>query len=413
VELMTNDRLRALRLAHGLTQGALARLVCAEIEKATGHQAAVEAQTISRIERGVITWPNHETRRALRTVLQADSDEDLGLYAKRTYADAERVGATKGRDLVALAALSAMAPPTGRIGMSEVSAVRNRFARLRDLDNYLGGADTFRLYANELMHTEDLLVRCRYRETTGVALVDLVSEQAQQTGWAAFDAGDAATARRLFAFSYRLAIDTGNTDLAANALIHTAYADGTSEAITTAQAAGQLVTKSTPPQTLALIESRQAWFQAIAGNASGAEAALNRARQAFGGRRTEPGPHWSAWINDTELDIMAGRVWAVLREPSKAIPLLERALPHFPNQWARDKALYLLFLADALTEAGNADRAVTLVDKAVTLAAAVASPRPINHARRTARRLTELGVSGAQPLTDKLSAITPPARPAW
>jgi len=58
---------------------------------------------------------------------------------------------------------------------------------------------------------------------------------------------------------------------------------------------------------------------------------------------------------------MAGRVWAVLREPSKAIPLLERALPHFPTQWARDKALYLLFLADALTDAGNADRAVTLV----------------------------------------------------
>ena len=66
---MANHRLRALRLARGLTQGALAHLVCAEVEKATGHQAAVEAQTISRIERGVITWPNHETRRALRVVL--------------------------------------------------------------------------------------------------------------------------------------------------------------------------------------------------------------------------------------------------------------------------------------------------------------------------------------------------------
>ena len=410
---MTNDRLRALRLARGLTQGALAHLVCAEIEKATGRQAAVEAQTISRIERGVITWPNHQTRRALRTVLQADLDEDLGLYAKRTHADAERMGARKRPDVVTLAALSAMAPPTGRIGMSDVSAMRNRFGRLRDLDNYLGGADTFRLYANELMHTQDLLVRCQYSEATGVTLVDLVSEQAQQTGWAAFDAGHSATARRLFAFSYRLAIDTGNTDLAANALIHTAYAEGTAEAINTAQAAGQLVTQATPPQTLALLESRQAWSEAIAGNASGAEAALNRARQAFGGRRTEPAPHWSAWINGTELDIMAGRVWAVLREPSKAIPLLERALPRFPNQWARDKALYLLFLADALTEAGDADRAITLVDKAVTLAAAVASPRPINHARRTARRLTELGVSGARPLTDKLSAINPPAQPAW
>jgi tetratricopeptide (TPR) repeat protein len=289
--------------------------------------------------------------------------------------------------------------------------MHDRFARLRDLDNYLGGADTFRLYANELMHTEHLLARCRYNETTGFALADLLSEQAQQAGWAAFDAGDCATARRLFAVSHRLEIDTGKTDLAANALIHTAYADATSEAIGTAQAAGRLVTGSTPPQTLALLESRQAWSQAIAGNASNAEAALNRARQAFSGRRAEPAPHWSAWINDTELDIMAGRVWA-LREPSKAIPPLERALVHFPNQWARDKALYLLFLADALTDAGNVDRAVAVIDEAVTLAAAVASPQPINHAHSTARRLTELGVPGARPLTDKLSAINRPVHPA-
>jgi tetratricopeptide (TPR) repeat protein len=402
-----------LRLARGLTQGALARLVCAEVEKATGHQAAVEGHTISRIERGVITWPNHETRRALRVVLQAESDEDLGLYAKRTHADAERMSATKRRDFLAVVAIGAMAAPTGRIGMSDVNAMHDRFARLRDLDNYLGGADTFRLYASELMHTEHLLARCRYSETTGLALADLLSEQAQQAGWAAFDAGDPATARRLFAVSHRWAIDTGNTDLAANALIHTAYADATSEAIGTAQAAGRLVTGATPPQTLALLESRQAWSQAIAGKASDAEAALNRARRAFSERRVEPVPHWSAWINDTELDIMTGRVWAVLREPSKAIPPLERALVDFPDQWARDKALYLLFLADALTDAGNVDRAVAVIDEAVTLAAAVASPRPINHTRSTARRLTELGVPGARPLTDKLSAINLPLHPAW
>ena len=401
-----------MRLARGLTQGALAHLVCAEIEKATGRQAAVEAQTISRIERGVITWPNRETRRALRVVLQVESDEDLGLHAKRTHADAERMSATKRRDFLALAAISALAVPTGRIGMPDVNAMRDRFARLRDLDNYLGGADTFRLYANELMHTEHLLARCRYSERTGAALADLVSEQAQQAGWAAFDAGDSATARRLFAVSYRLAIDIGNTDLAANALIHTAYADATSEAIRTAQAAGQLVSGSTPPQTLALLESRQAWSQAIAGNARKAEAALNQARQAFSGRRAEPAPQWSAWINDTELDIMAGRVWTVLHEPSKAIRPLERALAHFPNQWARDKALYLLFLADALTDAGDADHAVTVVDDAVTLAAAVASPRPINHARSTTQRLTELGVPGARRLTDKLRAVNLPVQPA-
>jgi tetratricopeptide (TPR) repeat protein len=340
------------------------------------------------------------------------SDEDLGLYAKRTRADAERMSATKRPDVLAVVANSTMAAPTGQIGMSDVKAMHDRFARLRDLDNYLGGADTFRLYANELTHTEHLLARCRYSETTGVALVDLLSEEAQQAGWAAFDAGDSVTARRLFAVSHRLAIDTGNTDLAANALIHTAYADATSEAIGMAQAAGQLVTGSTPPQTLALLESRQAWSQAVAGNPSDAEAALNRAREALGGRRAEPAPHWAAWINDTELDIMAGRVWAVLREPSKAIPPLERALLDFPSQWARDKALYLLFLADALTDAGNVDRAVAVVDEAVSLASAVASPRLITHARRNTRRLTSLGVPGARPLTDKLSAIGLPVHPA-
>ncbi|MBF6330071.1 helix-turn-helix domain-containing protein [Nocardia transvalensis] len=64
-ERPTNDHFRSLRLAHGWTQAELAERVCVEIERITGHRPPVDAQAISRIECGEISWPRRATRQAL------------------------------------------------------------------------------------------------------------------------------------------------------------------------------------------------------------------------------------------------------------------------------------------------------------------------------------------------------------
>ncbi|WP_370350173.1 helix-turn-helix transcriptional regulator [Catenulispora sp. EB89] len=80
---MTNERLVALRLRSGWTQAEVAELVGDAVQQATGRRPAVDAQAISRMERGEVTWPVAATRLALQAVFGVSSDADLGLFPKR------------------------------------------------------------------------------------------------------------------------------------------------------------------------------------------------------------------------------------------------------------------------------------------------------------------------------------------
>jgi transcriptional regulator with XRE-family HTH domain len=75
------------------------------------------------------------------------------------------------------------------IGSEMPDLLRQRLSRLRRLDDYLGGTDTYRVYLAELQATQALAAQAACTGTTRVELVRLISEQAQQAGWAAFDAG--------------------------------------------------------------------------------------------------------------------------------------------------------------------------------------------------------------------------------
>jgi transcriptional regulator with XRE-family HTH domain len=86
---MANKFLRTLRLFHQWTQAELAERVCDEVERSTGRRPAVDSLTISKLERGLISWPNRDSRQALRRILSVGSDTDLGFYSKRTAKDAE------------------------------------------------------------------------------------------------------------------------------------------------------------------------------------------------------------------------------------------------------------------------------------------------------------------------------------
>ena len=405
---MVNERFRSLRQARALTQAELATLVCDEVERATGHRPAVDAQAVSRIERGEITWPNLATRKALRTLLRSNSDADLGLFPKRTRRDAEMEDATKRRDFLALAGLSLVETAPRRIGAPDLDELHQRLARLRDLDNFLGGADTFRLYGQELAHTERLLRHGSYRESVRVALAELAAEQAQQAGWAAFDAGHTASAVRLYEYSHRAANEAQNAELAANALIQISYATGTNNALDAAEAACQIVQVDAPARTRALLESRRAWSHAVAGDARSAAIALESARSILSGDQSADAPHWSSWVDSTELDIMTGRVWAVLHEPAKAIPPLERALSAFPDHWARDKALYLTWLADAYLDAGEGEHSATITDDALRLASRVASVRPLARVQQVADRLARYGAPAGRRLVESSAAVRLP-----
>jgi hypothetical protein len=87
---MVNHKLRCKRLAVGFTEGQVAEEVARIVADQTGRELAIDGNYVSKLERGVITWPNRAYRDAFRALFGVSSDAELGFYPSRTRRDAER-----------------------------------------------------------------------------------------------------------------------------------------------------------------------------------------------------------------------------------------------------------------------------------------------------------------------------------
>lgn len=267
-----------------------------------------------------------------------------------------------------------------KIGATSVEALRTNFARLRQLDDQLGGGDTFRVYLAEVENLANLLKRGGFADPVQRDLQVLFAEQTQQAGWAAFDAGWQQKATSLFERSFEAAKEANAADLAGNALALRSY-----QLLSNRTLAPELTDKSlviaadsVHPAVKSLLYQRGAWTYAVAGKVGQTAEALGRASEALAGSATAgPAPGWAAWAhNPLELQIMTGRCWSVLHRPIRAITALEAAMGEYDDSHARDKALYLSWLADAYVDAGEVEHAALVVGRALDLSTNIASSRP-------------------------------------
>ncbi len=342
-------------------------------------------------------------------VLDSETEAALGLYPKRTTRDADKDEATKRRAFLAVAGLTAPLlgnRPPAHVGAIDVDHMRRKFTRLEALDSEYGGGDTFHLYFTELARTEQLLRSTTRRLAVSESLVGLAAQQAQQAGWAAFDAGFNKIAVALFDYGYSAAREVGSRELEANSLIHIAYATGESESIEAADAACVALSPGAPGKAVAMLQSRRAWSFATVGDKAAAARALDSAHAGL--EAMDDSPSWCSWMNHAELDIMAGRVWSVLHEPERAIPPLQQSLAAYPDIWARDKALYLTWLADAYLDIGDREQALAATEQAFTLAREVSSVRPLARVRECAQRALAVEVAGAEDLVRRTAAARSP-----
>jgi transcriptional regulator with XRE-family HTH domain len=386
------DRIRTERKVRGWDKPEMARRLAHAAGKARGGLPSHESllSYVKRWERGGVEKISERYRLLYARAFGISEEELFG----KDEGDVNRRDFV-GSSLVASFTLTVSTDDgssTGRrIGASTIARLRHRTARLRRLDDVLGGVDTYRVYRDELSATTALATKGGYTDATGRALMAVVAEQAQQAGWAAFDAGWQPTARKHFRESLTAASDAGDTSLIANAMAYLAYQKistgqpGTGEADASCRIADS---SETPPTVRALLNERAAWAHAVAGNTAATEQALDRAREALTGGCTHlPGPDWAGWVDRTELDIMSGRCWSMLRDHGRAIPVLERALDRYDDTHARDKALYSTWLIDAHLDAGEVERAATVTFRALDLCADVASVRPLARIERVLRRL--------------------------
>lgn len=290
------------------------------------------------------------------------------------------------------AALPALTRPPGtkRVSIQYVEQLRHRTARLRRLDEILGGGDTYRVYLGEYQFTKALLRDSVFTPESRRRTWSLLAEQAQQAGWAAFDGGRQTQAESLYEESQHAAREADDTDLLGNALAFLAYqAPDRNLAVEIAASGCSTITPSTPSSVRALLHERMAWACAVADQPHQVERALDAARSALDDRQEgEPERDWASWVDATELDIMTGRCWTELRRPLRAVPVLTRALAQYDDHHARDKALYLSWLAASYLAAGEVEEAAAVTGRALNLSVGVASVRP---RQRLAPVLKELG----------------------
>ncbi|SEO55239.1 helix-turn-helix domain-containing protein [Actinacidiphila rubida] len=271
-------------------------------------------------------------------------------------------------------------PSPKRITETYVGRLRERTARLRRLDDILGGGDTYRVYTGEVQATKALLRGGSFTDSSRRQLTSLLAEQAQQAGWAAFDGGRAREAASLYEESRAFAREAEDGDLYGNSLAFLAYgalAHDRRTAVRFAQESCTTITAATPATVRALLYERLAWACAVDGQPAGTDAALQAASQALDEAPDgEPQPGWSSWVDHTELDIMTGRCWTTLQRPLRSVPVLYAALSRFPDEHARDKALYFSWLAEAYIAAGEVEQAAVTTGRALELASGLASVRP-------------------------------------
>lgn len=276
-----------------------------------------------------------------------------------------------------------------RVAPEHVERMRERTVRHRRLDEHLGGADTYRLYALDLEETAELLRHGSYSGATGRLLTALYAEQAQQVGWSAFDAGLHERAEQLYAASLDAARSAGDAALAGNAFALLGYQQNQTgmDSVDTACEAYRQAGDAAPSGARVLFAQRQAWAHAMAGQIRATQEALEVAARHLREPDGRPVPDWAVWADEREQRIIEGRSWAVLKRPLRAVPILEAVLAEYEDHHARDKALYLMWLAGAYVDAGELEAAARSLERALDLAENVASSRPARRAAEVIRQL--------------------------
>jgi transcriptional regulator with XRE-family HTH domain len=274
-----------------------------------------------------------------------------------------------------------------RIGVDVVEKVKARVQQLRLLDDHVGGMDTYDLVTAELDATVTLLREAAYTESVGRRLLGVVSELCQVAGWVTSDAGRTAEATRFYLAGVRAAHAAGDEPGAASNLSSLAYQAANigdpRQAVTLAASAVRGTQHAASATSRAVLLDRLAWTHARAGDSTGADRALGRVDEAYSDRHPEDDPAWAYWLNEDEIAVMAGRCWTQLRRPLRAVPVLERATAAYGQDTARESALYLSWLAEALIQANEVEQAAVTAGRALELAGAA-------HSARTAGRLDEI-----------------------
>jgi DNA-binding XRE family transcriptional regulator len=292
---------------------------------------------------------------------------------------------------------TATAPSTAsargrRIGRADVDRFSRRVTELRRLDDVQGGTSVYPLAMEEIRKLSSLAKDGTFTDSVGRDLLSALGELYQFASWTAFDTGKLKKSKILAQSAATAANQAGNRTLAATALSELSYltasSDRPGESVDMARASLANAGSGVLPVVRVVLADRLAWACARTGDASGVDRAIGITEDAHDRRDdiAEEEPDTVYWINRDESAIMAGRCWAELRAPSRAVPILEHLTAPYDDTHAREMALYCGWLAGSYVDAGDVEAATASARRAVGLSHRTASPRTDAVLRDTLKR---------------------------
>ena len=368
----------------------------------------VDHRWVGKLERGEHRWPSDERRAALRLVLGAARDTDLGLYSPRrtsalASADHDREapdtpsltdetaeplaqphGVTSGdvrrRAVVALGVVAALAGAEQRlpdftngrarkIGVGDVAPLEHSVRHLYSLDYQIGGGSLWQAAAVKVRDGYSMLEQGSYSPPTESRLLKATARLEMCTGWLALDAGEHVVARTRFTEALILARQTQDREVETAALTYLAGQANSlnrpREALRFASSAAQVPTINQHPRLAAIPWLRLAVASSLTGDARGSETAITNARRIVDRDSEKPAAEWCSFLSHTEIDGLHGTCELTLGRPARAEKLLDAAVRGYSDGYARNRALYRVRLAHARLLQGEPEGAAEAANAAL------------------------------------------------
>jgi hypothetical protein len=274
-----------------------------------------------------------------------------------------------------------------RVGMGDVERFRDTVAMFRELDDRFGGGHARDALIRYLQGDAVRLLRGRYPDSVGSALLSSVAEATQLAAWMTYDSmPHSPQAQRYFIQALGLAQAGGDRMLGAlilDSMSHQAtYTGRFREAASLAQAARTGTTGIATATLTAHFHTMEARALARLGEAKACDLALAAAVTQYERRKPEDDPAWFQYFDEAELSAEFGHC---LRDLSRAKDAAEHAGRSVgastDGRFARSDFFATMVLADSYLSAGEAEQACLAAMAALTAGEQIRSGRCVQYLR--------------------------------
>lgn len=279
---------------------------------------------------------------------------------------------------------------TAHVPMDVVDHLDQITARLRRMDDRLGGGQLLDLVHQHLRYVTGLLNDYRYTAAVGHRLHSSAAELLRLAGFLSFDSGRHARAQRYWVAALHAAHAAGDRALGANILgfwsCQAKDIGQVREAVTLAETARAGYGGATPAVT-AILHLRAAEAHAGDQQTTQARRAIDAAFDALTATPTSSSaPDWCYWMDEAQAHAQAGYCYLKLGDHTRARGHLRHGLSVQDSSYSREGALRNVLLATTYLQQRNPELSQVLAhgNRAVDALSAVDSARCAGHLSRLA-----------------------------